>query len=282
MKYLSRFLALVFLLFSLNLSATDIPQTPSPEYLQSVTVLVDTVAVNGTGCVFIRKDSTGTNNIVFIWTAGHLVKHTQDSFEEIFSKQVLMQRRISLDAYKIFQNITKDGTTIGKTNVLANVVKFSDEFHDDIGLLMIDSPFYGTNSIRFDLSEKPPKVGIPLRSVTCPYSLWGSYSEGVMAFVGRAIRGNVYDQTTCLVYKGSSGGPIFSEDGKCIGLVSSMTAPNMNYIVPARRLVAWAKKKHLEWALNPDAPIPSKSEIKRIVPEDPEDQTSILFLLSPP
>jgi len=58
-------------------------------------------------------------------------------------------------------------------------------------------------------------------------------------------------------YPGSSGGGVYTRDGKCIGLLVRGAGPGLNFIVPTRRMLPWAKKMKIEWAMNPAVPVPT-------------------------
>ena len=38
--------------------------------------------------------------------------------------------------------------------------------------------------------------------------------------------------------------------------------------MPARRMEAWAKKAHVEWAIRDDVPVPSQEELDKLAVED--------------
>jgi hypothetical protein len=66
----------------------------------------------------------------------------------------------------------------------------------------------------------------------------------------------MFDQTSCMGYPGSSGGGVYTTDGKCIGLLVLGAGPGLNFIVPGRRMLVWARKMKIEWALDPTVPMP--------------------------
>ena len=43
-----------------------------------------------------------------------------------------------------------------------------------------------------------------------------------------------------------------------------------NFIVPVRRMIRWAKKRDIEWAIDTTKPVPTIEDIKMIEPEDAE------------
>jgi len=174
--------------------------------------------------------------------------------------------------FEIVQNFTKNGEEVVVETNIADIVKYSDpedEGGDDLAILKVRDKFtLTTNSVVFDISKKLPKVGSLLYSVGAPLKSNDSFSTGVVSFVGRIINDLVFDQTTCVVYEGSSGQGVFTTDGKCIGIATLMMAPSLNCIVPVRRMQKWAKQEKVEWALDPSISIPSETELKNIKMED--------------
>ena len=70
----------------------------------------------------------------------------------------------------------------------------------------------------------------------------------------------VFDQVTAVAFPGSSGGGMYlKESGEYIGMLTQgvMQLQGFNFIVPVRRIHAWAKDAKIEWAINPDVPMPT-------------------------
>ena len=123
--------------------------------------------------------------------------------------------------------------------------------HQDLALLRI----VGTNvpgvSIKFFNPRLIPPIGTKLLHVG---NLLGqyprSYSEGVLAGLGGPAPEdphNEYDQTTVTDYPGSSGGGVFTADGRYAGMILQWDGPGINFICPVRRMVEWADQNDLLW-----------------------------------
>ena len=70
--------------------------------------------------------------------------------------------------------------------------------------------------------------------------------------------GKRFDQTTVMGYPGSSGGGVYlASSGECIGLLVRGAGPGLNFIVSVRRMLPWARRMGIEWALDPNCPMPS-------------------------
>ena len=65
----------------------------------------------------------------------------------------------------------------------------------------------------------------------------------------------VFDQVTAVAFPGSSGGGMFLKaNGEYIGMLTQgvMKLQGFNFIVPLRRINAWAKEAKVEWAIDHD------------------------------
>ena len=279
--------ALQFLILSVVLlglvgcNATDSKSVP--EFLVSVSVTVDTPESIGSGIAFTRKDSKG-NNVTFIWTAGHVVRHHDvvDPLTFLFTNPgtnlpvIIPPNHVYtyLTNLSVIQDVITNGEFAYKTNLCVTLIKCSpDDEGQDLAILRVEGNFFNTNTVVFDLSGRIPKLGEPLYGVSSPFSEYASFSTGVYSSIGRRVDGLVYDQTTLVVFPGSSGGGVFSTNGLCMGLNDAMRESGMNYIIPIRRIQKWAKEEHMEWALDPSIPMPSEEELKSLKLTDKTPRT---------
>ena len=234
-----------------------------PEYLQSISVQIQTTSGQGSGVVFTRKDSTGTNNITFIWSVGHIFEYETNNFINniLFGKSEV---REIMPYSLIYQDLSINGEVVGETNGLLRLIKYSEDYKNDLSLSILECEFFNTNTVVFDLSKRIPKIGEKLYNVSSPHGERNTYSECVYSYIGRKMGGYLLDQTSCVIFVGSSGGGFYSATGQCVGLTDSMIAPGMNYMVPIRRIQKWAKDENIEWALDPTLPIPTAKQIGEI------------------
>lgn len=263
-----KLIALLLLLVSTtNVKSADLS---IPEYLQSISVKVIVGSGAGSGIAFTRKDANG-KDVTFIWTAAHIFTHHDDV--DIFSflpdqqsNNFAVSTPPSPTLYAdIQQIIVKDGITIVKTNKSTKLFKFSDDDNgQDLAVLKVNGPFFNTNTVVFDLSNRIPKIGEPLYSMAAPYGYWGSLSIGIYSFIGRNIDDMLFDQSTTIVFPGSSGGGLFAFNGLYEGMSNIMKASNINFITPIRRIQQWVKAEKIEWLIDPTIPMPSDKEIKKI------------------
>ena len=213
--------------------------------LQSVTVRVDVGGQCGTGVLVTRQIGPVTRT--FVWTAGHVVRHLQNG-DGAFRNATIYQERRDGGRYQ------------SKSQVEAQVIAYSDPTAgEDLALLEVLQDNFRPRLVStvFLLSDDIPAVGMELVHVGCTRGLYNSVSLGVVSQTDRELAGRMFDQTSTMGYPGSSGGGVFLRDGVCIGLLTRGIGPGLNFIVPTRRILAWAKRMKIEWAVNPACPVPT-------------------------
>ena len=250
-------LSLLFVVVSLicaNVLYQPIPPKQSTlRHLDDVTVLIETKRGSGTGTLFSRRDDKG-NLVHFVWTAGHVIESSKVGPLEDMS--------VSFTNVSVAKMNLVGGAMLEKVSYPVKVIKFSSaRGGDDLALLeLVEKNVFKENESVTFASPSLVAPGTLLYHVGCMFGQTGynSVSEGMLANNGRIIYGRIFDQTTTTVFPGSSGGGIFNEYGEYVGMVTMMRQANMNYIIPVRRMVVWAKENGLEWAMNKDVRMPGE------------------------
>ena len=119
------------------------------------------------------------------------------------------------------------------------------------------------------------RLVIQFTSLGNPQGLEGSFSEGIIS----AIRGGSTDkmfQMTAPISQGSSGGPVFNENGEVIG-VSSVTlhdGQNLNFAIPVNYLKSLA---NISFTPTPIRPKPVKPKVNPppVEPQPAEPQVDL-------
>lgn len=241
------------------------------EYLQDISVTVKSGMSEGSGVVLTRKDSTGAS-INIIWTAAHVVNDLRTSREIIApdgSKKTLVEFK---DA-KIVKPIIESGRTVGRLEMDAEVLKFSDaDSGEDLAILRLRKRDFISVSVKF--YEKDDLVPLATSLLHCG-SLLGqqggnSITFGIYSQHGRVLsNGVVFDQVSVNSFPGSSGGGVYIKDtGEYCGCVLRGSGESFTLIAPIRRIRAWVKRINMEWALDIGQPMPSDTEIKKVPVED--------------
>jgi hypothetical protein len=97
------------------------------------------------------------------------------------------------------------------------------------------------------LSETSPQIGDKVVAIGNPRGLEGSVSEGIISAVRKESDISIL-QTTTPISPGSSGGPLFSEDGRVIGVTTATLrdSQNLNFAIPVA-LFKKLEEKGSEW-----------------------------------
>lgn len=212
--------------------------------LQAVSVRVDVGRGTGTGVLVTRR--VGDVYRTFVWTAGHVAAGLRNDDGTFRPGTVYREQR-------------EGGLLTGTTSTEAIVVAYSDaDAGDDLALLEIQQDNFSLDNANFVQTDVPEPVGRELIHVGCTLGLYNSVSRGVMSQTDRDLltTGRAFDQTSCIGFPGSSGGGVYRLDGECVGLLVRGVGPGLNFIVPVRRMRAWAEKMQVTWALDSDVPVP--------------------------
>ena len=183
---------------------------------------------------------------------------------------------------EIVQERQQDGRRVGEVKYDCKIVKVSDaDYGEDLALLMVRCKGAYPLGISAKFVKDPnylPPIGVELSHCGSLLGQFGanSYTTGVLSQTGRtlAMKGantKVFDQVTAVAFPGSSGGGMFlKENGEYIGMLTQgvMKLQGFNFIVPLRRINAWAKEAKVEWAIDTTAKVPTLKEIEAIPVED--------------
>ena len=185
-------------------------------YLLEASVVVKTDLGTGSGVVFVRRDKC------YIWTVSHVVNEAKEIW--------------------VIDNIGR--------HLIANLIINSRD--EDIALLSIPNNSF-SHGIEFNPYKS--KIGDNISHIGCPTGFEGmfSYFEGRISFSHRMVENCSYDQVQCSAFYGCSGGGVFNSNGECIGLMARFLNTNthgMFLIVPSRRIIEFAIKNNVNYAIN--------------------------------
>jgi hypothetical protein len=251
------------------------------EHLQNVSVTIRAEsgysAGEGSGVIFTRKDKDG-NLINLVWTAGHVIDNLRSE-----RKILLNGAPRTLVEFKdpmIIKEIRQNGRTVGRLQMDAEVLKYSDsEDGHDLALLRVRKYNFVTDSVVFYLDEKIPALGTDLLHVGSLLGQMGanSMTDGIYSQHGRIIKDlnkHVFDQTTCTAFPGSSGGGVYlKSDAKYVGMLVRGAGEGFNLIVPVRRIADYCKRHKIMWAVDKTVAMPDSEELKKMSIENtPKDE----------
>jgi hypothetical protein len=266
-------------LFSLLVLATAAVQAQDAELidqLQAISVTVRADSSQGSGTLVTRK--RGDETATFVWTAAHVVDGLRKTRSIVDPNTGSGKVAIEFGDAAIVQEFRQDGRRIGELKMDAKVIRYSDaENGQDLALLQVRKANFSTPDVsaKFYLDDDIPPLGTKLLHVGSLLGQFGSNSltSGILSQQGRVLNlganGVVFDQSTATAFPGSSGGGMFLEkDGRYVGMLVRGAGESFNFIVPVRRMRAWAKKAGVEWALDPSVKVPDDEELSKLQIED--------------
>ena len=237
-----------------------------PQHLQDISVTIHARNAQGSGVVVTR------NGVNYIWTAGHVVAGLRNIRDAVDPKSGSTKKIVEFDDAKVVKELIQDGRSVGKLEMDAEVLRYSDfENGDDLALLRVRKKNFVKCSVEFHSDNKIPPVGTKLLHVGSLLGQVGSNSltSGIVSQHGRVIGGKVYDQTTCAAFPGSSGGGVYLEsDGKYVGMIVRGAGETFNLVVPVRRMRDWARSMKVEFAIDEKVAVPADEELYKTPIED--------------
>jgi hypothetical protein len=248
------------------------------ERLQNLSVTVHAGGAQGSGVIITRG---GTN---YILSAAHVVEGSRRVVTFHDNATGGSKKLSKFDIVTVVKEIIKDGKSIGKTEIEADVIAYSSpKYGDDLVLLKLRDNIT-KDSIKFTNTKDrlTPPVGTKLSHVGSFLGQHGSnsYSEGRISQIGRVLYDHVFDQTDVIAFPGSSGGGIFlQENGEYVGTLVRGAGQGYILYVPIRRIETWAKAHNIEFILQDNAaPTPNdKIKLELLEPDDSmgSDENSI-------
>jgi S1-C subfamily serine protease len=255
----------LFLPFLLLLGSTLRADDNVAEFLQEVSVTIAAGDSQGSGVLIVRGDQT------FVLTAAHVIQVLRKTREAVDHKTGTYKTIVEFDDAKVIRTTIEQGRTVGRSEFDAQVVRYSDnETGQDLALLRIRKKGFATCGVRFYLDDSIPTIGTTLLHVGSMHGEVGSNSmtTGIISQVGRLRGKNVFDQISCPGFSGSSGGGVFLPDGRYVGCFVRTRGETFNLIAPVRRIVEWARRAEVLWAIDPSVPMPSAEELQKLPVED--------------
>jgi S1-C subfamily serine protease len=244
------------------------------QHLQNISVTIKSKngysSSEGSGVLVVRK--VGDDEVTFVWTAGHVVDNLRE-VREVITETGQARKVIEFKDAQIVREMVESGRRVGEIKMDATVIKYSNaDTGHDLALLMVRARNYGKDSSNFYLDDDEPiiPIGTNLYHVGSLLGQMGanSMTTGIVSQIGRTIDKREFDQTTVTAFPGSSGGGVFLTDGKYVGMLVRGAGEGFNLIVPIRRMLKWADKNDVLWAIDPGVEMPSLDDIDEIPVED--------------
>jgi hypothetical protein len=244
------------------------------QHLQNISVTIKSKngynSSEGSGVLVVRE--VGEDEVTFVWTAAHVVDNLRE-VREVITETGQPRKVIEFKDAQIVREMVEGGRRVGEIKMDARVIKYSNaDTGHDLALLMVRAKNYGKDSSSFYLNDDDPiiPIGTNLYHVGSLLGQMGanSMTTGIVSQIGRTLDKMEYDQTTVTAFPGSSGGGVFLTDGKYVGMLVRGAGEGFNLIVPIRRMLSWAEKNDILWALDTGVDMPSLDDIDEIPVED--------------
>ena len=268
------------LILGLSLSISSVAaekKQTTAEHLQNVSVTIRAEsgfsAGEGSGVIFTRKDKKG-NLVNLVWTAGHVIDNLRSERKVLVNGTP--RTLVEFKDPTIIKEIRQNGRTVGRLQMDAEVLKYSDASDGhDLALLRIRKLNFVTDSVIFYLEkDKIPALGTDLLHVGSLLGQLGanSMTDGIYSQHGRIIKDlnkHVFDQTTCTAFPGSSGGGVYlKKDARYVGMLVRGAGEGFNLIVPVRRMISYCEKHRIMWALDSKVSMPTEEELLKMPVEN--------------
>ena len=248
------------------------------DHLQDISVTIKSEAQysksEGSGAMIIRE--VNGQKVTFVWTAAHVIDNLR-SVRTVINESGQPVKVVEFEDPKIVKELVESGRRVGEIKMDARVIKYSNaDTGEDLALLMVRAKDYAKSGATFKLSTKKKgddnivPIGTRLFHVGSLLGQMGanSMTTGIISQVGRTLGKVEYDQTTVTAFPGSSGGGVYLTDGRYMGMLVRGAGEGFNLIVPVRRMIRWAEKNDIMWAIDASVEMPSFDEIDDIPVED--------------
>ncbi len=204
----------------------------------------------GTGVVKNR------DGVVFILTCAHAVS-------------ALKECKFEQDV-QVLKDVSEDGRIIGLQVYDAEVIAYSEK--EDLAILRVRKKNAFTKSVVFSKKSDPVPIGAELCHVGSFHGIRGSdsFSTGVVSRHGRVRGTSIFDQSTCTIFPGSSGGGVFlKSNGEYVGMVVRAGGETYNLYIPMRRIYAWADRIGAGFVFDDQIPVPEGLKFSSPAEEQP-------------
>lgn len=241
-------LVIAAILFAGNAGTTPPGSRPfSAAKLLEISVEIHAVDSTGSGVIIRRGEDC------YVLTCAHVIA---DAVETNLLGGVVY------NSVAVIVPLEDQHQIIGAMHWYADILRYSQA--EDLALLKIRQPKFGNNlagtngsgTVIFKINDQPPEIGADVYHVGCFSGTAGyhSLSKGIVSQINKTDSGTYFDQVSCSAFPGSSGGGVWLTDSTCIGLLDEQQAETFNYVIPARRIHAWAKRIGAEFIFEGNVP----------------------------
>lgn len=145
------------------------------------------------------------NGVNYVWTAAHVVDNLRNIREVIDQRTGSKKTLVEFDDAKIVKELIEDGRIVGRLEMDAEVIRYSDANNgEDLALLRVRKKNFIKGSVKFYLEDNITPIGTQLYHCGSLLGQIGSnsFTSGIMSQHGRVLNGIVYDQSTVAAFPG--------------------------------------------------------------------------------
>jgi S1-C subfamily serine protease len=208
----------------------------------------------------------------FVWTAAHVVAGLRNERKVVDPATGVTRTVVEFEDAKVVKVLVEDGRTVGRYELDAEVIKYSNADHgEDLALLRVRAKNQFAEGAKFYKADKPPQLGTKLYHVGSLLGEIGSNSltDGIVSQRGRLINKTIYDQTNATSFPGSSGGGLYEvSTGLYVGMLVRGAGEGFSLYVPVRRMRSWARRVKVDWAMDETVKMPGSEPWKNLPIED--------------
>ncbi len=254
-KYLAGFLVIICLAASGFIFPFWVKPVNRVESLRESCVLIKSANSIGSGVLFVNQGR------VFAWTNHHVIQSAVHTLVEIdLATNTVIDKTVFDDVQVCCPSLDTEGVKTSFHVYFGKIIRTSPE--EDLALILLyDKPFCNGVTFADEASKVKDAVG--------HFGSFGGaendnfYFQGIISGLSKMKDGldpdnlaagrMTYDVVDITFYKGCSGGGVFNlASNECVGLMCMACNEHFNCaaIIPAKRILAFAKKHNCEWAVN--------------------------------
>jgi S1-C subfamily serine protease len=213
---------LLSMLLFLQYFVSVLPKNPVKE-ISGVSVTIK--YAGGTGSGVIQK----IGNDVYVWTANH-----------VLTSPIPFPWPV-----EVVYDVHHKGRHTAIQYFRAEIFARSEEY--DLAILKLKHNHYFRYGAELYKDDEIPEVGQDIWGVFAPLGEENSQTvvRGTISQTDRLFKGRSIDQIDCSINRGCSGGGVFLNDGRLIGIAVMMRDNNIGLMVPVRVMREWAKTTDL-------------------------------------
>lgn len=257
------------LAFSIGIIALPVNSKEKCEFKDTVEAVED---LYNTSCAILNHDGSKGSGVViirnnngYVLTDAHVIQSNKVFAED--GSIIFYNTKIVQKVYKDEEEVVFEDS--------AGILTYNSGI--DFAILKLKNP--PTNYKNTEFITSVPKQGTPIVHIG-NYgkinNLPGEYVNdghlistiGTYSALNRTSRWGKMDFITLnYAVPGCSGGGVFNDEKKCVGLIVAQYTDQAFLINPIRKLKKWTDTNSLEWIFDKKAKVPTEEELKKIPTE---------------